>query len=540
MEGDEKVKATETLSSTPATGGWTCPQCGTENDGNFCFRCGGAKPEPAADDVAEANPAPVAEDVVEPAPEVEPAAEDATAAAPEPAAEDAAETAPEAEAPAANEAEAAPEVEAEAPTDEAQPTIPIAGGWTCLQCGTENDGNFCFRCGGAKPEPAAGLVTEPIPEPEAPAAGAAEQASEASVAAAATAPGTKSPAADATTLPELPDTPAAPKRKVKPWVWAIVAAVLLIGIGFGAFTLNQSKAYDEALEAYSSGNYSLAAEEFQKLGNYKDATSLYDKSTKWVEAQKAENAAENSPTVKSWRSAAEAYEAIDDDAAKQKIAWCNENVDYWTAMDMLDQKPTDRDTVTEALALFQKCKNIEYISARIDYCNDVLDYYKAGDLAAQGHYYDAYKMYDRIGIDAAAKLGDVEAKRDSCVQSTPGNGTVYHNDSYSDSCELTIVNEGNPNAYYKLYIGGDLVVTAFVNAGESATFMLPAGSYSMNKAYGDKWFGPDDMFGDEGSYFVCSFGGATTVELEANNGYEISSGGEGTGIGTRSTDRGSI
>ena len=62
----------------------------------------------------------------------------------------------------------------------------------------------------------------------------------------------------------------------------------------------------------------------------------------------------------------------------------------------------------------------------------------------------------------------------------------------------------------------------------------------MNKAYGDKWFGPDDMFGDEGSYFVCSFGGATTVELEANNGYEISSGGEGTGIGTRSTDRGSI
>ena len=281
---------------------------------------------------------------------------------------------------------------------------------------------------------------------------------------------------------------------------------MLIGIGFGAFTLNQSKAYDEALEAYSSGNYSQAAEDFQKLGNYKDAASMYDKSTKWVEAQKAEGAANNSHTVKSWQAAAEAYEAIGDDAAKQKIAWCNENIDYWTAMDMLEQKPTDRDTVTKALELFQKCKNIDYISARIEYCNDVLDYYKAADLAAQGHYYDAYKMYDRIGIDAAAKLGDVDAKRDSCVQSSPGNGTVYHNDGYSDSCELTIVNEGNPNAYYKLYIGDDLVVTAFVNAGESATFMLPAGSYSMNKAYGDKWFGPDDMFGDEGSYFVCSFG----------------------------------
>ena len=417
---------------------------------------------------------------------------------------------------------------------------PETDGWTCPQCGTENDGNFCFRCGGAKPEGMAADATEPIPEPGPVTADAAEPAPEAPVTATATAPGIEPPTDTATTAPENPDAPAAPKRKVKPWVWAIIAAVLLIGIGFGAFTLNQSKAYDEALEAYSSGNYSQAAEDFQKLGNYKDAASMYDKSTKWVEAQKAEGAANNSHTVKSWQAAAEAYEAIGDDAAKQKIAWCNENIDYWTAMDMLEQKPTDRDTVTKALELFQKCKNIDYISARIEYCSDVLDYYKAADLAAQGHYYDAYKMYDRIGIDAAAKLGDVDAKRDSCVQSSPGNGTVYHNDGYSDSCELTIVNEGNPNAYYKLYIGDDLVVTAFVNAGESATFMLPAGSYSMNKAYGDKWFGPDDMFGDEGSYFVCSFGGATTVELEANNGYEISSGGEGTGIGTRSTDRGSI
>ena len=528
MEGDEKVKATETPSIAPETDGWTCPQCGTENDGNFCFRCGGAKPEATAGDAADADPEPAAEDVT------------ITESEPQAPVADEAEPAPKPEAPAADEDEAAPEAEVEAPADADPSAPPTVDNWTCPQWGTDIDGNFCFRCGGAKPEGMAADATEPIPEPEPVTADAAEPAPEAPVTATATAPGIEPPTDTATTAPENPGAPAAPKRKVKPWVWAIIAAVLLIGIGFGAFTLNQSKAYDEALEAYSSGNYSQAAEDFQKLGNYKDAASMYDKSTKWVEAQKAEGAANNSHTVKSWQAAAEAYEAIGDDAAKQKIAWCNENIDYWTAMDMLEQKPTDRDTVTKALELFQKCKNIDYISARIEDCSDVLDYYKAADLAAQGHYYDAYKMYDRIGIDAAAKLGDVDAKRDSCVQSSPGNGTVYHNDGYSDSCELTIVNEGNPNAYYKLYIGDDLVVTAFVNAGESATFMLPAGSYSMNKAYGDKWFGPDDMFGDEGSYFVCSFGGATTVELEANNGYEISSGGEGTGIGTRSTDRGSI
>ena len=60
MEGDEKVKATETPSIAPETDGWTCPQCGTENDGNFCFRCGGAKPEATAADATEPVPGPAA------------------------------------------------------------------------------------------------------------------------------------------------------------------------------------------------------------------------------------------------------------------------------------------------------------------------------------------------------------------------------------------------------------------------------------------------------------------------------------------------
>ena len=50
----------------------------------------------------------------------------------------------------------------------------------------------------------------------------------------------------------------------------------------------------------------------------------------------------------------------------------------------------------------------------------------------------------------------------------------------------------------------------------------------------------DDMFGDESEYYQCNFEGSSTVELEPGGMYEISSGGEGTGIGTRSTDRGSI
>lgn len=48
------------------------------------------------------------------------------------------------------------------------------------------------------------------------------------------------------------------------------------------------------------------------------------------------------------------------------------------------------------------------------------------------------------------------------------------------------------------------------------------------------------MFGDDGNYFQCSFGGEGTFELASGYRYEISSGGEGTSTGTSSIDRDSF
>ena len=332
-----------------------------------------------------------------------------------------------------------------------------------------------------------------------------------------------------------------PKFKVKPWMWAIAAAVVVIVIGVVAFTTNQAKTYDQAVEDFAAGKYEQAAEGFKALGNYQDAPSMYEKASQWVNAQAAKEAAKDKEDASLWTAAAEAYGAIDDWSAQEEAKKCSGNADYYTAKGMLAKSPTDRKTVTDALPLFKNCTEIADAATQVSYCEDVIDYYKAGDMAAEGHFYDAYKAYGKIGKAAADKLGDVDKKRDACIQSLPGNGVVWRNpDAPSDSCQLTIVNSGNPNAYYKIYMADALTLTVFIAAGESATFSLPSGTFSMNKGYGDTWFGPDDMFGDEGNYFICDFGGSKTFDLESGGMYEISTSGQGTGIGSKSAGRGAI
>ena len=343
-------------------------------------------------------------------------------------------------------------------------------------------------------------------------------------------------------VPVASEQAAQPKRAGKPWKWvaAVAAVVVVVGIGVAAFFAIQAQTYDKAAADYAAGNYAQAAEGFKNVGGYQDAAAMYEKSSRWVEAQAAEQNATDSGDAELWRAAAAAYEAIGDDGAVDKVEWCNGNADYLTAMGMLEKTPTDRAAVTEALALLKKCPAIADAEAQASYCENVLKYYEAEDLLAAGHFYDAYKAYGKVSKAAAEKLGDVDKKRNSCIQPLPGTGVVQRNTNAADDCELKIVNEGMPNAYYKLYMGDNLVLTVFIAAGDTATFMLPSGTYSMNKAYGDTWFGTEDLFGDEGHYFKCDFGGSATVGLEPNYGYEISANTEGTNVGAQATGRDKI
>ena len=153
------------------------------------------------------------------------------------------------------------------------------------------------------------------------------------------------------------------------------------------------------------------------------------------------------------------------------------------------------------------------------------------------------RLDDAHGI-AGLAVTDVEVRQEEVVDDLvdsgvifPGNGVVYSNPDYSSTAVPLTINEGGSYSYYKIYMGDDLVRTVFISPNGAATVNLPAGTYRMNEAHGELWFGEDDMFGDDGSYYRCSFGGEETFELRSGYSYEISSSGEGTGIGNSPTDR---
>ena len=374
---------------------------------------------------------------------------------------------------------------------------------------------------------------------------------------------------------------AAPKKRIKPWMIA-AAIALALGLGFGGYQIKLSGDYNKAVELYEQGDYAGASEAFGALGNYKDAQSYYDLASKWFDAETKEKSASTDPAK--WTEAAKAYELIDDAEAKKKAQHCKDASTYYTAMNLLADGSEDRKVLQEALELFQSANGVFDADAQVANCQDGITILDVKDLMGQkkwadaiakldslsdptfnnaktlrleceawqqydeaealfngGKYYEAYVKFNSIVNPGYEGFPNLEERAKACIQGFPASGVVYRNGSYqSDDCQLTIDNSGYTNCYYKLYIGDDLVMSVFVPENGKETFMLPSGTYHMNKGYGEQWFGTEDMFGDDGRYWKCSFGGSDTFTLDYGWAYEISTGGEGTGISTSSTDRGSM
>ncbi len=304
-------------------------------------------------------------------------------------------------------------------------------------------------------------------------------------------------------------------------------------------------------------------------------------------AEAAEDAAGTDPAK--WIKAAEAYDAIELNlVASASAERCRNTSTYYEAMKLLDGDGINKaSNLKQAMELLETCNGVLDSDVQINRCENGLTYLNAKKLMADGkwdkaaeafdsivesdytdaaslrrecldhaaydaaealytaeHYYDAYNKFRELSWqmeDASYDwLPDLDKRAEACKYKTPENSVMYRNNNYGDGCELTIDNTGFMNAFYKLYFGDELITSVFVREDSSFTFMLPSGTYRMKKAYGNEWWGQDDMFGDEGSYYECSFGGADEVTLEYNNGYMISTGGEGTGIGTSYADRGSF
>jgi len=192
----------------------------------------------------------------------------------------------------------------------------------------------------------------------------------------------------------------------------------------------------------------------------------------------------------------------------------------------------------EAAELFASIDGYKDSADRSEECETWAIFNEAEVMLAQGWNYDAYCRFRNIEYASYAGMPDIGSRMEDCVVPYPVSGETYHNPDYgNNSVRLTIDNTGFMNTFVKLYMGDTLISSVFIEEDGEATFWLPPGTYSMNKAYGDLWFGPYDMFGDEGFYWKCDFGGSETFTLEADYGYIISSGGEGTNINNHATGR---
>lgn len=437
----------------------------------------------------------------------------------------------------------------------------------CVSCGKElEDGaKFCMFCGAKQPvavepvqEPPAPAVADTIPQPvaaeapiPAPEPAHVAEPEPASVAEPQPMPApepmpvavpqpTTEPAPAPAPTPEPAPAPApqpAKKSNARTIIIAILGVLVIAGIAVGMMLANAAKqraeAYDNAVSLYEAGRYEEAAQAFEELGDYEDSAALHEKALLWIAAQNAEAAAGEDPEA--WNAAAEAYDRVDAAGSVAAASRCRNKASYYTALGLMDEGKWDEaNEILNSLPPSEFDDLVELLTS----CSVHKTYEEAEGLLAEGSFYDAYKLFNSISGYSYDDLPDLYEKAQSCIQSFPSEGAVYRNSSYSSSdCDLTIDNSGYTNAYYKLYQGDTLVMTIFIKGGSSAYVELPAGVYRMNKAYGEMWFGTDDMFGDDGAYYRCSFGGSETFELEAGWSYTISAGEGGTGISNSSTDR---
>lgn len=412
-------------------------------------------------------------------------------------------------------------------------------------------------------EDAAAAVTEAaVPETETaavPAAPAAEGAAEPTVseavagseaAAEAEAPADALEEAPAsTTVPASQEAPvlAAPgtgsaraasrKKKGAPkWLFALIAAVVVVAIAVGAFFAMRASNYSKAEELFNQQDYAAAAELYESLGNYKESASRLESCNNYLayeEAVQLMDAGDDESLAK----AAELFEGLGAFQDSADLAQeCRNQLDLHEAIALMEQEKYE-----EAEAILSDLVNTQGMDEAYGYlmdCSNAQSYKVAMEHFEAEEYGDAYSAFMALG-----SFKDSANMAAQCIQDLPETGEKYHNEDYaSHQCEFTIDNTGFKNTLIKLYTaGGDLVCTVFIRADESATLNLPAGTYTMNQAYGDNWFGDTDLFGNEGRYWKCKVSGSYEFTLESGNGYTMSSQTEGgAGVTNESTDAASL
>ena len=379
-------------------------------------------------------------------------------------------------------------------------------------------------------------------------------------------------------------TPNQTAKTKKPFPRAVIVGLIALAVLAAiAIPLTISRmrasAYEEAMSLYDAEQYQEAAEAFEALGDYQDSSAMMQTAQLGATAQSQEKRAGEDPAA--WEATAQAWEQMGTSRGRQHAETCRNNATYYTGTQLMsdgswaearetfaslegagfsdvpdliaecDAHLSYNDAVAlmsngswaearEALAELDGTGFFEDIPSLLAECDAHIAYDAAEALYSEGSYYDAYVAFNDLAGVSYEGIPDCSERAQACIQDYPGNGTVYSNPDYSSTAVPLTIRNDSTYAFVKFYIGEDLVRTVFISPDGSATVYMPAGTYTMNEAHGDLWFGESDMFGDDGTYYHCIVGGSETFDLEYGYSYEISPGNGGTGIGTQPISRDSF
>ncbi len=358
-----------------------------------------------------------------------------------------------------------------------------------------------------------------------------------------------------------------PKKRRVLWPIFVGAGLLVAAIVVAAIVIgNKNAAYRDAAALFDAGEYAEAQEAYEELGRFSDSRAQADIARRCDAAEALYEKGRYADALEELADIA-GYPAVD--ALRTD---CEKGVNYLDAQTLLEQgayeqakkvfdsMPDFRDAAElsmqcqygleydqatslfaqgmygEAKALFDQLADVSFRDAgdMSALCNNYVLYDEAAAAYQDGKFYTAYEGFVALGdfLDSASMAG-------SCVQSAPKNGTVYINPSYSNrNVDLTVDNSGSANAtYMKLYQGNTLIITIYASAGTSTTVSLPAGTYTFKRAYGSKWFGQEEMFGEDGTYYVLDMGGSSTYTLDGGWSYTLSAGQGGDPVDYNSSSR---
>ena len=330
-------------------------------------------------------------------------------------------------------------------------------------------------------------------------------------------------------------------------LFSAAGIVILIIAIIGISALMRANKYNTAVQNYDAGEDIFI--DAESIEEFEAAYELYDKAhTAFSELDQYKE----SVTYVS--------------RAETKLNLCQQHIDYLTAMQMFEDGDFEA-----AMQIFRRLGSFQNSATMIEVCRMSIDLeeaialYEAGDLEAshvilstlktQG-FEEAVEWYYKVSYELAERYlnngdkygayrlfmtiqgySDAKDRAWQCTDPYPGSSVLYQNDSYRSSAVRLVIDGSRLTlpVYLKIYRDGYLVASIFINAGDSVTINLSAGSYRIHEATGGTWFGEDIMFGGDGFYAALVFeDGAAETYLATNYIYTFTIGVSDGNIGTDS------